>query len=190
MDKEKLEEKVSNFIKENNMKSLNKDPTDMYHKQIQQTIQKSNILIDKQIHRYLMNIKPKAPQLSEYLKTHKDNQPIRPIINNIQAPSYKIARFINKKLKNILNLPHIYNVENSQQVAQELLKLQTTNKMKFFTLDIKDLHVNLPVSGIMHTTQFWLQKHNNHNKQLNDQILNILCTIIKQISRAHKIYKI
>jgi hypothetical protein len=40
MVKEKLEEKVNNFIKENNMKLLNKDPTDMYHKQIQQTIKK------------------------------------------------------------------------------------------------------------------------------------------------------
>jgi hypothetical protein len=40
MDKEKLEEKVNNFIKENNMKLLNKDPTDMYRKQIQQTIKK------------------------------------------------------------------------------------------------------------------------------------------------------
>jgi hypothetical protein len=179
MDKEKLEEKVNNFIKENNMNLLNKDPTDMYLKLIQQTIQKCNILIDKQIHRYLMNIKPKAPKLNAYVKTHKDNQPIRPVINNTQAPSYKIARFINKSLKSILNLPHTYNVENSQQVAQELLKLQTTNKIKFITLDIKDLYVILPVSGIVHTTQLWLQKHNNHNKQLNHQILNILCTIIK-----------
>jgi hypothetical protein len=40
---------MNNFIKENNMKVLNKDPTDMYHKQIQQTIQKSNILINKSI---------------------------------------------------------------------------------------------------------------------------------------------
>ena len=47
MDKGKSEEKVNNFIKENNMKLLNKDPTDMYHIQILQTIQKSNILIDK-----------------------------------------------------------------------------------------------------------------------------------------------
>jgi hypothetical protein len=56
--------------------------------------------------------------------------------------SYKLARFINKKLKNILNLPHIYNVENSQQVSQEVLKLKTTNKIKFITLNIKDLYVN------------------------------------------------
>ena len=45
-----------------------------------------------------------------------------------QHMSYKISRFINKRLENLLNLPHIYNVENSQEVAQELLKLQTTKK--------------------------------------------------------------
>jgi hypothetical protein len=50
MDKEKLEEKVNKFIKENNMRLLNKQPTDMYRKQIQQKKKKSNTLIDKQIH--------------------------------------------------------------------------------------------------------------------------------------------
>ena len=58
--------------------------------------------------------------------------------------------------------------------------------MKFITLDIKDLYVNLPVSGIMHTTQFWLQMHSNNNKQLNDQILNIIGTIIKQNYFQHE----
>jgi hypothetical protein len=39
-----------------------------------------------------------APQLEVYFKkTHKNNQQIRLVINNIQAPSYKIACFMNKK---------------------------------------------------------------------------------------------
>jgi hypothetical protein len=98
LDKDKLNGKVNNFIGENHIifVSVNKDPTEIYQKQIQ-TIQKCNTLIDKQTHRYLLNIKPMAPQLKVYLKTHKDNRPIRPVINNIQAPSYKIARFTNKK---------------------------------------------------------------------------------------------
>jgi hypothetical protein len=29
-----------------------------------------------------MNIKPMAPKLSIYIKTHKENEPIRPVINN------------------------------------------------------------------------------------------------------------
>jgi hypothetical protein len=32
----------------------------------------------------------------------------------------------------------------------------------------------------MHTARYWLSKHNNHNKQLNEQPLNMLRTFIKQ----------
>jgi hypothetical protein len=96
IDRGKLKENVNDFIKENHINLLNEDPTEIYKKQVHQAIQKCNILIDTQIHKYLLNIKPIAPQLNVYLKTHKDNQPIRPVINNIQAPSNKVARFMNK----------------------------------------------------------------------------------------------
>jgi len=64
---------------------------------IQQTVQKCNRLVDKQAHKYLINIKPAAPKLNIYIKTHKNNEPIRPVINNTQAPSYKVAKYLNKK---------------------------------------------------------------------------------------------
>jgi len=107
IDKDKQKEKVNNFIKENHMNMLNKDPTEIYQKQIQQAIQKCNTLIDKQTHRYLLNIKPMAPKLKVYLKTHKDNLPIRPIVNNIQAPSYKAARYTSKRIRDLLKLPYL-----------------------------------------------------------------------------------
>jgi hypothetical protein len=34
----------------------------------------------------------------------QQNEPIRPTVNNIQAPSYKIAKYLNKSLNN-LGLP-------------------------------------------------------------------------------------
>jgi len=85
-----LEKKIDDFIQENNIKQLNKDPTDMYQKQIQQALQNCNALMDKRSHRYLVNIKPTAPKLNiSYIKTHKVNEPIRPVVNNTLAPSYK-----------------------------------------------------------------------------------------------------
>ena len=56
-----LKDKVNNFIIENHMEQLNEDPTEAYQKQIQQTIQKCNRLIDKHVFKYLLNIKPTAP---------------------------------------------------------------------------------------------------------------------------------
>jgi len=67
-----------------------------------------------------MSIKPSAPRLNVYIKTHKENRPIRPVINNTTAPSYRIAKHINKKLYSLLNLPNIYTAKNSQEVAIEL----------------------------------------------------------------------
>ena len=47
IDKNIMEQKVNNFILENNIIELKKDPTDTYQKQIQQTIQKCKHIIDK-----------------------------------------------------------------------------------------------------------------------------------------------
>jgi hypothetical protein len=46
INKNNLEEKVDKFIQENHIRQINKDPTDKYQKQIQQTIQKCDLLID------------------------------------------------------------------------------------------------------------------------------------------------
>jgi hypothetical protein len=39
-----------------------------------------------------------APKLNVYIKTHKENEPIRPVVNNIHAPAYKTAKYP-KKIK-------------------------------------------------------------------------------------------
>jgi len=88
--------KANNFIQENKIKQLHKDLTDTYQKQILQAHQKCNAGMDKRSHRYLENIKPTAPKLNIYIKTNKDTEPIRPVVNNTLAPSYKIAKLINK----------------------------------------------------------------------------------------------
>jgi len=96
----------------------------MYQKQIQQTIQKCNVLVDKQAHKYLINMKSAAPKLNMYIETSKDNEPIRPVINNTQVPSYKITKYLNKKLHNLICLPYTYNTKNSQEIAEELKRMQ------------------------------------------------------------------
>jgi len=100
---------MNTFIEDNNIKQINKDPTEKYQRTIQQILQNNNLVVEKQIQKYLMNIKPRAPKLDVYIKTHKENEPIRPVINNTQAPSYKIANHINKKLYGLLNTQNTYN---------------------------------------------------------------------------------
>ena len=167
-----LKQKVDNFIQENHITHLIKDPTDNYQKQIQQAIQKCNALVDIHTHKYLINIKPMAPKLNVYIQTRKENEPIRSVINNTQAPSYKTAKYLYKKLHNLVNLPYTYTTKNSQEVAEELKRIQINESMKIITFDF-------PVQGIIQPTKFWLNKHNNTNTVI-EQTLHLLKTILKQ----------
>jgi hypothetical protein len=52
--------------------------------------------------------------------------------------------------------------------------------MRIITLDIKDMYVNLPIKGIIKTAQFWLNKHNNNSKEINEHLVQLLNTIMNQ----------
>jgi hypothetical protein len=67
--------------KEYHITHLNWDPTELYQKQIQQAIKKCSTVIEKFEQKYLMNIKPMAPNISGHIKSHKINEPNRPVIN-------------------------------------------------------------------------------------------------------------
>ena len=74
-------------------------PTDTHQKEIQHAIKKCNTLTEKHTQKYLINIKPTAPKLNVYIKTHKENEPNRPAVKNIYAPTHTVARYLNKKTK-------------------------------------------------------------------------------------------
>jgi hypothetical protein len=120
-----------------------------------------------------------TPKLNVYIKTHKENKPIKPIVNNTYAPAYKTAKYLNKKLISLINLPYTYTTKNAQELAEELKTIHFHENMKIITLDIKDLYVNLPIQGILQTTIFWLSRHNNTSTTI-EQILQLLETILKQ----------
>ena len=129
--------------------------------------------------RILSIYKTYSHKTEHIIKTHKDNEPIRPAVNNTLDPSYKIVKFINKKLNSLLCLPYTYNTKNSQEIANELERMEIDKQMKVITLDIKDLFLNLRIQGFLTTTKFWLNR-NIHDNELIKQTLYILEIIMKQ----------
>jgi len=75
---------------------------------------------------------------------------------------------MNRKLRDLLNLPYVYNTEKSQEIVEILLKSQINENVRLIILDIKDMYVNLPITGIMQTASYCLNKHNHHkNNEMN-----------------------
>ena len=99
------------------------------------------------------------------------------VVNNKQA-SYKIARYLNKRLNNLTNLQYMYANKNSYELAQKLNNILINKQSRMITLGIKELYVNFPILNILHITKFWLNKHNNNNA-IREQALHLLKVILK-----------
>jgi hypothetical protein len=93
---------------------ISKDPTKSFQKQIQQTIRTYNAIIDKNQQKRLVEIKLNGTKTQRLDKTLKEDKPIRSVINNTQAPSYKLAKYLNKRLDQLIKLPHTYATKNSK----------------------------------------------------------------------------
>jgi hypothetical protein len=92
-----------------------------------------------------MQRNPKLSTLKTQFKIHKLGNPTRPVINNMNAPSYKIAKHLINKLNGYLCLNNQYNVKNTTSLADDLTKLKINEHHKMMTYDIKDLYVNTPI---------------------------------------------
>jgi hypothetical protein len=109
---------------------------------------------------------------------HKPNTPIRPVINNRNAPTYKIAKKLNTILNHNLHIENQYNTTDSNALANIITKLKITPNHRLLTLDIKDLYVNIPINETINITKDQLMKHND--TQTTNQIIMLLEHILNQ----------
>jgi len=81
-------------------------------------------------------------------------------------------------LKQCLCLDNRYNIINSTNLANDIVKLTINNKHRMITYDVKDLYVNIPTDETLKITENQLLKNNYKHK--TKQIITILKTILAQ----------
>jgi len=128
--------------------------------------------------RHLIQKKTLPPSLNAQIKIHKTKNPIRPVVNNGNAPSYKIVKFLVNKLHEHLNLKYQYNVKNSISLANDLTKLKIDENHRMITFDIADLYVNIPITETLAITKHLLSEHNDEHTTI--QMLMLLETVLQQ----------
>jgi len=122
--------------------------------------------------------KPLPPSLNTQIKIHKPNNPIRPVVNNRNATSYEIAKFLVNKLHEHQNLKYQYNVKDSTSLANDLTKLKIDENHRIITFDITDLYVNIPITETLAITKHLFSEHNDEH--ITTQMLMLLETVLQQ----------
>jgi hypothetical protein len=109
---------------------------------------------------------PTAPTLRAKIKIHKPQAPIRPVINNINAPTYKLTTHTHHILKDLLKLKYEFNCPNSTTFAEDIAKIHIEANHKVLTLDIKDIYVNIPIDDTINITKQLLKGNNTHDQHI------------------------
>jgi len=83
-----------------------------------------------------------------------------------------------KILNQHIALNSLYNITNSTNLANDIVKLEITDTHRLIIFDIKDLYVNIPIQEIINIAQERMTKNNDPQK--TQQIIKLLKVILDQ----------
>jgi predicted GIY-YIG superfamily endonuclease len=173
-------DKVKDFIIKNNIDKLNKDPTATYTKEINKAISNCKHLLSANDIRYLKPIHPHAPPLKGLPKLHKDNTPIRPLVNYMPAPAYRLAKKLESIIKKEVKLHNSHSLKNSLELIETIKNTELNPRYTLASLDITNLYTNVPVTETINILQDNLEKHSNLNECERKELLTLLRLVLKQ----------
>jgi hypothetical protein len=140
------ESKIQDFISANDFQTRARDPMRAFQALIRKTVNNSKTLIPPDTKWKHVNMNPSAPSIKGLIKIHKQNQPIRPVVNWQQAPAYKLARLFTQKIRQLSPLPNAHNVENTKDLIRKLHDTPILPQFTLASLDISNMYTNIPIS--------------------------------------------
>ncbi|XP_062709043.1 uncharacterized protein LOC134288377 [Aedes albopictus] len=120
------------------------DPTSSYQKGNNSIVKRlQNLkLIDYRTARELASNNAICPRIYGQPKSHKQNLPLRPVIPNITAPTYKLARYVANILQSSLRSQ--YSTYSSFDFCKEVNGFKIPEGYIMISLDVTSLFTNVP----------------------------------------------
>ena len=143
---QQYEDKIQNFIDNNNFQTAKTNPTKSYQKQIRKTVNYSPNLIPPHSKWKFINLNPSAPTLKGLIKLHKPDQPIRPVVNWRNAPAYKLSKSFAYNFNRLAPLPNTFNITNSPDLINQLRQTPFTPSTSLASLHISNMYSNIPIT--------------------------------------------
>ena len=89
-----------------------------------------------------------CPKMYGMLKLHKENMPMRPIVSNINAPTFKVAKFLSEIINKILGC-NLYHVRDSWSFCNFIRGVKVPAGYIMVSFDVISLFTNTPVDLVI-----------------------------------------
>ncbi|XP_058816722.1 uncharacterized protein LOC131680001 [Topomyia yanbarensis] len=150
MYKKEYDNKMYALLNEPAYQTVSKDPTPSVQRQNNSLITRLlNLkLIDTKTSMRLKSNTAVCPRIYGQPKAHKPNLPLRPVVPNITAPTYQLAKFIGSILKSSFHSE--YNTPDSFQFTEYIQQVTLPPDYVLVSFDVVSLYTNIPTELVTH----------------------------------------
>jgi hypothetical protein len=100
------------------------------------------------------------------------------MVNWTNAPAYKLAKILVKKLAIYIPLPYIFNIKKPTDLIAALKDISVDPDLKFASFDITNMYSNIPTTDLIHIAQDCDQQCLHHN--IKQEIVSLSNTVTEQ----------
>ena len=137
-------QKVKDSISNNEASETSEHITAKFPKHIRTPLIECKQLIDTHNKWKYIKLNPGTLVLRVLIKVHKEDTPIRLIVNFRNAPNYNIAKMMANILMKYIPLPSVYNIQNSVELIKDLENIPCTPDQRLASLDISNMYKTFP----------------------------------------------
>jgi len=121
-------------------KEIKKNPLNKIIRESIKIINNSKLIIEERSRFFIKASNPQMPKLYALPKIHKPGNSMRPIVSNIEAPTYGLAKYLVKIFSSIKIFKSL-SVKNNIELVNKLSNFNLKNNNKLISFDVKGFQV-------------------------------------------------
>ncbi|XP_050559861.1 uncharacterized protein LOC118265684 [Spodoptera frugiperda] len=168
MNVTEYDKKIRHLLSDvNTYKRVNYNPTARTNRSTHKIIKECQQILTDDTFKYLLrprNVQP--PKIFGLPKVHKPNVPLRPIVSQIDSPTYHLAKHVASILQPLVARSTSYVMDSRHFIdILQSIKLRPNDLMVSF--DVESLFTNVPMADCMEVVKLRLQENNNERARID-----------------------
>lgn len=170
LDKQDYFDRGNKLLQEGPYINIPKNPLSKFVSNVKNCLKQCPTIIPKNDVSKFMPSNPGLPKMYCLPKIHKPGKSMRPIVNNIDSPSYNLSKWLTIEFSNMQQIHDQFSIKNSLELVSKIkdLKLKSTEILVSF--DVCALFPSIPIDVTLKHLKNFLLLNNIDLDRINEYI--------------------
>ena len=159
LDKNDYENKLLMLLEDHTTyQRINKNPIEIVNSHLNKTI-KQLLRGSPDLVKRFTTTTPSLPYMYGLIKTHKVNNPVRPIISTVGSACYSLSKWLVSLLSPLVGTISNSNIKNNTDLVHKLNSINITYDFSLISFDVTSLFTRVPVNKLLEFLREELPRH-------------------------------